>query len=65
VDMPTTPPLVAMVSCNPASFARDAASLVACGYNFTSLRMIDQFRFAPHIELVACFTHTGRAGPGA
>ena len=65
VDMPTAPPLVAMVSCNPASFARDAASLVSGGYAFTSLRMIDQFRFAPHIELVACFTHTGQAGPGA
>ena len=65
VDIPTAPPLVAMVSCNPASFARDAASLVSGGYAFTSLRMIDQFRFAPHIELVACFTHTGQAGPGA
>ncbi len=65
VDMPSGPMAVAMVSCNPASFARDAAKLVSGGYAFTSVRMIDQFRFAPHIELVACFTYAGRTGPGA
>ena len=55
LDSPDAPPLVAMVSCNPASFARDAASLVEGGYDFVSLRMIDQFRFTPHVELVANF----------
>ena len=47
VDMPTARRWC-MVSCNPASFARDAASLVSGGYDFTSLRMIDQFRFAAY-----------------
>ena len=42
-----------MVSCNPASFARDAAILVACGYRLTSLQIIDQFRFSSHVEIVA------------
>ena len=48
-------PLIAMVSCNPASFARDAATLVGGGYRLDSLRVIDQFRFASHVELVAGF----------
>ena len=55
VDAPAAPQRIAMVSCNPASFARDAAALVAGGYVFDRLRMIDQFRFAPHVELVAGF----------
>ena len=55
VDASSPPQRIAMVSCNPASFARDAAMLVAGGYVFDRLRMIDQFRFAPHVELVAGF----------
>ena len=47
---------IAMVSCSPPSFARDAASLVAGGYRMASLRVIDQFRFSSHVELVAGFT---------
>ncbi len=55
IDASSPPQRIAMVSCNPASFARDAAMLVAGGYVFDRLRMIDQFRFAPHVELVAGF----------
>lgn len=46
---------VVAVSCNPATFARDAAILIAGGYRLDRLRPIDQFLWSPHIELVAVF----------
>lgn len=46
-------PLVAMVSCNPASFARDARILAEAGYRFDPVQPVDQFRWSAHIELVA------------
>jgi len=54
-------PVIAMVSCNPASFARDAAVLVEGGYRLDSLRVIDQFRFTSHVELVAGFRRAAQA----
>lgn len=54
-------PRIAMVSCSPPSFARDAASLVAGGYRMASLQVIDQFRFSSHVEIVAGFTRDGTA----
>jgi 23S rRNA (uracil1939-C5)-methyltransferase len=44
-----------MVSCNPVSFARDAAQLVASGFEMTFLDVVDQFRWSAHVELVAGF----------
>jgi 23S rRNA (uracil1939-C5)-methyltransferase len=49
------PPRIAAVSCNPVSFARDAAILVQGGYALYWIDVIDQFRWSPHIELAACF----------
>jgi len=46
---------IAAVSCNPASFARDAALLVGGGYRLLWVRPIDQFVWSPHVELVAAF----------
>lgn len=46
---------IAYVSCNPRSFARDAAVLVAGGYRLTRVTPLDQFVWSPHIELVAAF----------
>jgi len=46
---------VVAVSCNPASFARDARTLIAGGYRLVEIRPIDQFVWSPHIELVAGF----------
>ncbi|UWP92048.1 methyltransferase [Aliiroseovarius crassostreae] len=46
---------VAMVSCNPVSFARDAQILVASGYQLVWVRPVDQFRWSPHVELAASF----------
>ena len=44
------------VSCNPATFARDAAILVKGGYAFKSLQGIDQFIWSAHLECVGVFT---------
>lgn len=49
-------PRVAFVSCNPVSFARDAAILCAAGYQIDTLLVVDQFRWSGHVELVAGFT---------
>jgi 23S rRNA (uracil1939-C5)-methyltransferase len=46
-------PRIIGVSCNPATFARDAATLVDGGYRLTEVTPIDQFRYAAHIEIVA------------
>jgi 23S rRNA (uracil1939-C5)-methyltransferase len=46
-------PVIAAVSCNPASFARDARILVNAGYHLDWVQVVDQFRWSPHVELVA------------
>lgn len=46
---------VVAVSCNPASFARDAATLMAGGYRLDPVLPVDQFRYAAHVEVVAVF----------
>ena len=48
-------PRVVGVSCNPATFARDARTLVDGGYRLLSVQPIDQFTYSPHIEVVAHF----------
>ena len=48
-------PLVVAVSCNAQSFCRDAAILRDGGYRTEEIIPIDQFRFSPHLELVAVF----------
>ncbi len=49
-------PVVAMVSCNPVTFARDAQRLVQAGYVMQPPLVVDQFRWSAHVELVATFT---------
>lgn len=49
-------PVIAAVSCNPVSFARDAATLVAAGYTLDWVRVVDQFRWSSHVELAARFS---------
>ena len=49
-------PSVIAVSCNPATFARDAKILLAGGYQLKQVTPVDQFRYAAHVELVAHFT---------
>lgn len=49
-------PRIAYVSCNPASFARDAKLLVAGGYRIARVTPVGQFRWSTHVELAAAFT---------
>ncbi len=46
---------VVYISCNPASWARDAATLVAGGYRLAELRPVGQFRWSTHVELASLF----------
>ena len=46
-------PRVVMVSCNPATLARDLRTLVDGGYLLESATPVDQFLFTPHLEAVA------------
>lgn len=47
---------IVAVSCNPATFARDAKTLIDQGYALDWLRPLDQFPYTAHIELVAQFS---------
>ena len=47
---------VAYVSCNPATFARDAEILVGGGYKLDWVLPVGQFRWSTHVELAACLT---------
>jgi 23S rRNA (uracil1939-C5)-methyltransferase len=51
----STVPLVVGVSCNPATFARDARLLVDAGYRLDGVLPVDQFVWSPHVELVGHF----------
>jgi 23S rRNA (uracil1939-C5)-methyltransferase len=48
-------PVVIAVSCNVATFARDARILLDGGYRIEGVTPVDQFRHTPHVELVARF----------
>jgi 23S rRNA (uracil1939-C5)-methyltransferase len=50
---------IAYVSCNPATFARDARTLVDGGYRVNWVRPVGQFRWSTHVEVAACFTRGG------
>jgi 23S rRNA (uracil1939-C5)-methyltransferase len=46
---------VVAISCNPATFVRDAAVLIAAGFKLQRVLPVDQFLWSPHIELAAAF----------
>ena len=46
----------AYVSCNPATFARDAKTLIDGGYSLDWVRPVGQFRWSTHAELAAAFS---------
>lgn len=48
-------PRAVAVSCNPATFVRDARILVDAGFRLTRLLPVDQFLWSPHLELAAVF----------
>ena len=47
---------VVMISCNPATFARDAKILKNAGYALKNAASIDQFVYSPHLEIAAHFS---------
>ncbi|MEO8241683.1 MAG: class I SAM-dependent RNA methyltransferase [bacterium] len=49
-------PVIAAVSCNPGTFARDARILTDAGYRLDWVQVVDQFRWSAHVELAARFT---------
>jgi len=48
-------PVVVAVSCDAATFARDAALLIGGGYRLESVTPIDQFKYSAHVETVGVF----------
>ena len=48
-------PRMVYVSCNPSSWARDAAALAKAGFSLLKLRPVGQFRWSTHVELVSLF----------
>jgi 23S rRNA (uracil1939-C5)-methyltransferase len=50
---------IAYLSCNPATFGRDAKTLVDGGYSLNWVEPVGQFRWSTHVELAACFTRGG------
>jgi 23S rRNA (uracil1939-C5)-methyltransferase len=51
-------PRVVALSCNPATFARDARILADGGYQLTRVTPVDQFRYSAHVEVVGLFETT-------
>jgi len=48
-------PVVVGVSCDAATFARDAKILIGGGYKLAAVTPVDQFRYSHHVEIVAKF----------
>lgn len=46
-------PVIAYVSCDPGTFARDVTHLVNSGYILDFVQPVDQFRWSSHVELAA------------
>jgi 23S rRNA (uracil1939-C5)-methyltransferase len=53
-------PRVVAVSCNAATFARDARILVDGGYRLMHVTPVDQFLYSAHVEIVAHFQRAAR-----
>jgi len=47
---------IAYVSCNPATFGRDAKTLADGGHALEWVQPVGQFRWSTHVELAACFS---------
>ncbi|WP_213980110.1 class I SAM-dependent RNA methyltransferase [Sphingomonas sp. dw_22] len=52
-------PVIAYISCNPSTFARDAETLSQAGYSLDWIQPVGQFRWSIHVELAAKFSRQG------
>ncbi len=52
-----SPPLVTIVSCDPATLARDLAAFIAAGYMIEQMTMLDLFPQTYHLETVVRLRH--------
>ena len=52
---PYLPQRIVYISCNPATFARDAAVLVSKGYRFKTAGMMNLFPQTSHVEAIGLF----------
>ncbi len=62
--MTINPSMFAYVSCNPATFSRDAKDFIRGGYTLEKLTLIDMFPGTHHIELISLFRR-GTVSPSA
>jgi 23S rRNA (uracil1939-C5)-methyltransferase len=56
----TDTPVLALVSCDPASLGRDARLLAEAGYDFAWAEVLDPFPHTHHVEVVSRFVRRGR-----
>ncbi|MBX9884195.1 MAG: class I SAM-dependent RNA methyltransferase [Novosphingobium sp.] len=52
---PSVVPRIVYISCNPASWAKDAVTLIEGGYRLAGLVPVGQFRWSTHVELASLF----------
>ena len=60
LQAPYLPQRIVYISCNPATFARDAAVLVGKGYRFKMAGMMNLFPQTSHVEAIGLFEWSGR-----
>lgn len=58
--IPSSLDRVVMVSCDPGTFARDAAALLAGGFALERVLPVDQFKWTAHLEVVGTFRRPAR-----
>ncbi len=54
-------PKIVYISCNPATLARDAATLLSLGYTLSEITPVDLFPRTGHVESVVCLTRSDKA----
>ncbi len=53
------PPRIIMISCDPATMARDLAGLLAMDYQVKAMRLVDMFPQTHHVETITLLSRDG------